>query len=74
MLTVRLLLRRPAHRRKLWENKGAAQAGAPVDAGLGSDERWRRLMATARRYSGRISLWSWVDKVVDVRVRRERVL
>src|SRR3989442_735745 len=35
---------------------------------------WRRHMVDGAPMQRQDSLWSWVDKVVDVRVRRERVL
>jgi len=35
---------------------------------------WRRHMVDGAAIERQDSLWSWVDKVVDVRVRRERVI
>jgi len=35
---------------------------------------WRRHMVDGAPMERQDSLWSWVDKVVDVRVRRERVI
>jgi len=35
---------------------------------------WRRHVVDGAAIGRQDSLWSWVDKVVDVRVRRERVL
>jgi hypothetical protein len=52
----------PRKRVRLWTQDSEVMSG------------WRRHFTSGVRVEAQDSLWSWVEKIVDVRVRRERVL
>jgi len=58
----------------LWENKVPRKRVRLWTQDSEVMKGWRRHMVDGAAMERQDSLWSWVDKVVDVRVRRERVL
>src|SRR5712691_8609667 len=72
-VTVRLLYADPPIA-QLWENKVPRKRVRLWTQDSEVMKGWRRHMVDGAPMQRQDSLWSWVDKVVDVRVRRERVL
>src|SRR5437762_28790 len=72
-VTVRLLYADPPIA-QLWENKVPRKRVRLWTQDSEVMKGWRRHMVDGAAMERQDSLWSWVDKVVDVRVRRERVL
>jgi len=72
-VTVRLLYADPPIA-QLWENKVPRKRVRLWTQDSEVMKGWRRHMVDGAPMERQDSLWSWVDKVVDVRVRRERVL
>lgn len=72
-VTVRLLYADPPIA-QLWEKKVARKRVRLWTQDSEVMKGWRRHMVDGVPIARQDSLWSWVDHVVDVRVRRERVL
>lgn len=72
-VTVRLLYADPPIA-QLWEKKVARKRVRLWTQDSEVMKGWRRHMVEGVPIERQDSLWSWVDHVVDVRVRRERVL
>jgi len=72
-VTVRLLYADPPIA-QLWEKKVARKRVRLWTQDSEVMKGWRRHMVDGVPIERQDSLWSWVDHVVDVRVRRERVL
>ncbi len=72
-VTVRLLYADPPIA-QLWENKVPRKRVRLWTQDSEVMKGWRRHVVDGAAIGRQDSLWSWVDKVVDVRVRRERVL
>src|SRR6266571_859886 len=72
-VTVRLLYADPPIA-QLWENKVPRKRVRLWTQDSEVMKGWRRHMAEGVPMEKQDSLWSWVQNVVDVRVRRERVL
>jgi len=72
-VTVRLLYADPPIA-QLWEKKVARKRVRLWTQDSEVMKGWRRHMVDGVSIERQDSLWSWVDHVVDVRVRRERVL
>src|SRR5437773_65387 len=72
-VTVRLLYADPPIA-QLWENKVPRKRVRLWTQDSEVMKGWRRHMVDGAPMQRQDSLWSWVDKVVDVRVRRERVI
>src|SRR5437899_433732 len=72
-VTVRLLYADPPIA-QLWENKVPRKRVRLWTQDSEVMKGWRRHMVDGAAIQRQDSLWSWVQNVVDVRVRRERVL
>jgi len=72
-VTVRLLYADPPIA-QLWENKVPRKRVRLWTQDSEVMKGWRRHIVNGAAIERQDSLWSWVQNVVDVRVRRERVL
>lgn len=72
-VTVRLLYAQPPVA-QLWERRVRRKRVRLWTQDSQVMRGWRRHLLEGVAVEAQDSLWSWVDKIVDVRVRRERVL